>query len=1280
MTNLENIQKIYSLSNMQSGILYHVLLDKESQAYFEQEIFTLKGKIDPDIFQESFNSLIKRYDILRTNFVYENLKNLKQVVLKERLSSVDFKDISSYSDNEKKIFIESYKKTDRETGFDLTKDILIRISLLKTEKEEYKAVWSFHHILMDGWCIGILLKEFMQIYQSLKENKQLTLDKVLPYSDYITWLEKQDKEEAKTYWKNFLEGYDKKAEIPKTVFIKKEGYFQKNTNFIFNKEQTDKIKYLARNAKVTVNTIFQCIWGILLQKYNDNEDVVFGSVLSGRPSELPGVEKMVGLFINTIPVRIKCYPDESFVNILKRVQDVWFDSEKYSYISLAEIQAESILKQDLIDHILVYENFPIENEVSSIKNEIDLEIDNLEVFEQTNYDLNVILVLNEELKVNFNYNSLKYDEKVIEDLGIHINHIAGVVIENPDIKISEIEIMSEEDRKKILFELNDTNADYSNDKTIYQLFEEQVEKNPDNIALVFDDNQITYKELNEKSNQLARIIIDKGVNENDNVALVVGRNINMIVGMLAILKSGCAYVPIDSDYPLSRMEYIIKNSNVKALLTEKKCEINHNRIIMIDHLEMDQYTKENLNLKKSSGDLAYIIYTSGSTGEPKGVMIEHHSTVNLISWVNNKFNICYEDSLLFITSMCFDLSVYDIFGMLAAGGRIIITGKEQVQNPEDLKKILINQRITFWDSVPSTMNYLINYLDENNDSFVQFDLRLIFMSGDWIPVKLPERLKKYFPNAKVISLGGATECTVWSNYYQINHVDKDQSSIPYGKPINNSYFYILDRNLNIVPKGVTGELFIGGAGVARGYINDKMKTDFSFINNIFLNKPYEMMYRTGDLGRMLPEGNIEFLGRKDHQVKIRGYRVELGEIENKILTYKYIKEAVVIAKEDLNNNKYLCGFIVSEKEDIESELREYLSKILPEYMIPLYFVRIEKLPLTSNGKIDRKALPEPDENTDNGVEYTAPRNQIEEQLVIMWQELLGIKKIGINDDFFKLGGHSLKIISLKMKISKQFGIDFPLQQILNLSTIKGISESIQRLSKKSLDEPILLLNNKKTKNIFAFPPAVAFGSCYRETAKLFKNYSFYSFDFIEDESRLSEYVKYIISIQPDGPYILFAFSSGGNLAFEVAQELMRQGYKVSDLIFIDAVMIGKVFYDKNSEKMQEVINVTSQMINKFKKDNKFTFNNDSIEKKIGKYMSYSQKVNISGKINSNIHFILSEEYEEKIMVFKEKWADYTTKEFKKYQGYGIHEEMLYPDFVRNNIKIVNNILNNISGN
>lgn len=616
----------------------------------------------------------------------------------------------------------------------------------------------------------------------------------------------------------------------------------------------------------------------------------------------------------------------------------------------------------------------------------------------------------------------------------------------PPKKVHALPSISSED-KTVIKDFNDTLSYYPVEKTLVDLFEDQVEKNPEGVALIQNDQKITYGELNVQVNKLARYLVKHGAHLGSHIGLLTSRGFDMITGMLAILKTGASYIPIDPEYPVERQEYILNQSAASMVVADgdfplmDKLTISY---INIKNTNQRSFSKKNLNITISSRQLAYTIFTSGSTGQPKGVMIEHHSAVNLISWVNKEFNIDKTDRMLFITSMCFDLSVYDIFGILAAGGTVVIATQQDVSDVRKLKRLLKDFQITFWDSVPTTMNYMVREIDSHQKGYVQDSLRLVFLSGDWIPLTLPDSIKKYFPNARVISLGGATEGTVWSNFFPIDQVNPAWPSIPYGKPIANNFFYVLDEQLHQVPIGRAGELFIGGVGVARGYANDDEKTSYSFIPDPFNKQAGGMMYRTGDLGKLLPDGNMEFLGRKDTQVKIRGYRVELGEIESVLNQSGLANQAIVVVRENQEGTKNLIAFIVPHGDFFDrTVILSYLRNKLPEYMIPTILVDLKEFPLTSNGKIDKKALLEMDVLNYSAIKYSPPVNQIQLMLVDKWQEILGREKVGIHDNFFELGGHSLTALRLLTNIKDTLGIPLTIRDLFLHQSIESLAKHIE---------------------------------------------------------------------------------------------------------------------------------------------------------------------------------------------------------------------------------------------
>ncbi|NRF40207.1 amino acid adenylation domain-containing protein [Pedobacter foliorum] len=736
----------------------------------------------------------------------------------------------------------------------------------------------------------------------------------------------------------------------------------------------------------------------------------------------------------------------------------------------------------------------------------------------------------------------------------------------PDKQLSALLLSDSDLRSQAKF--NDTIAPYPMDKTLHSVFEEQVLKTPEQIALQLGDQSITYKALNDRSNQLARLIIEQGINPGDQIGLLVNRSFEMIIGLYAILKSGASYVPVDPDYPLDRQAYILSNSNISLLLTDSLLapgqlapEI---KILNIKETRLSGYDCTNLNLHIESRQLAYTIYTSGSTGKPKGVMIEHHSAINLILWVNNCFNIGEKDRLLFITSMCFDLSVYDIFGILACGGTLVIAEQAQVNDINQLQYMLQHYQITFWDSVPSTLDYLVKELELTDTNYRQNSLRIVFLSGDWIPVSLPDRIKHFFPSAQVISLGGATEATVWSNYFIVEKIQPEWNSIPYGRPIINNFFYILDDQLKAVPQGVTGELFIGGVGVARGYANDSEKTKSSFLPDPFNTSCGGKMYRTGDLGRMLPDMNMEFLGRKDNQVKIRGFRVELGEIEHVLHHFEPLENAVVLAKDNKDSEKELIAYVVPVHTFDKVGAIDYLKTKLPEYMIPSIWVELQSLPLNINGKIDRKALfsIEFQAESENRL-YTEPVSELEMQMTAIWEQVFDKEKIGTNDNFFELGGHSLMALQIMSRFEKQTGIKLPAAALFKNPSIAHLLNSVNDGdAEKKWQSLIPIKSNGSKVPLYIVHGDGLYVLSFRELANHVDAeqplFGLQPADLNELDRSIEtmadiagHYVAEILEHNPNGPYAIAGYSFGGYVAIEMEKQLKAMGKEIKMLGIFD---------------------------------------------------------------------------------------------------------------------------------
>ncbi|MBD0378729.1 non-ribosomal peptide synthetase [Paenibacillus sedimenti] len=1043
----EHVQDMYFLSPMQEGMLFHYLLDQgKSNAYFEQMSIRIRGTLDIGLFEASLNRIVQRYDVFRTVFLYEKVKRPVQVVLKERHIQVHFENISVMREPELGSFVERFKKEDLERGFDLSKDIMMRVSVLQTGESEYQIFWSHHHILMDGWCLGIIVGELFQIYASLREQETIHLERTYPYSDYIKWLERQDKEEAKRFWEGALSGYEQLSSVPQLSITDTDTsatpYKQAEMTIRLDEKLTAQLQQLAGSQQVTLNTVFQTIWGILLQRYSHTGDVVFGSVVSGRPTQVAGIEKMVGLFINTIPVRVRSSADQTFLNVLQSVQQQALAAESYVYLPLADVQAQSQIKDNLFNHILIFENYPVEESVQngSAESRLGFEATDVHMIEQTSYDLNLLVMPGRELSVRINYNANVYDAQFLRSMEGHLNIVARTIVERPELRLRDLVVVTDEEQR-LLLDLNGTKEEYPSHLTIHRMFEEQAEQTPDRVAVVFGELEFTYSELNEKANRLARTLHGKQVCSDQAVGIMVERSPDLVVGILAILKAGGAYVPIDPELPEERINYMLHNSGASILLTQShligKTAFGGE---ILDMTNEDVYGTDgsNLEINGSAADLFYIIYTSGTTGKPKGVMLEHRNMVNLLHHVFRHDPVNYGSTVLQYTTMSFDVCYQEIFSTLCSGGKLYLIDGDTKRDVHKLLHLIEEANIKVLFLPVSFLKFIFN--EQAYINRFPSCVRHIITAGEQLVVT--NQLRSFLQKNGVYLHNhyGPSETHVVTIFQM--EPSGDIPELPsIGRPIANNGIYILNDGLQLQPFGAPGELFIAGDNVGRGYRNNDELTAEKFIQNPY--RSGERMYRTGDLARWMPDGNIEFLGRIDHQVKIRGHRIELGEIESQLLNHPSVTAAAVLDRKDAQGGTYLCAYYVSDHPLQSLELRAYLLKELPEYMIPSFFMELPKLPMTPNGKTDRRALPEPDGDIPSGTAYVPPTNIVEEALVAIWQEVLGAGRIGIHDNFFSLGGHSLKAMTLMARLNKHFSVDMPLRALFESPTVEGLARKIR---------------------------------------------------------------------------------------------------------------------------------------------------------------------------------------------------------------------------------------------
>ena len=766
------------------------------------------------------------------------------------------------------------------------------------------------------------------------------------------------------------------------------------------------------------------------------------------------IEKMVGLFINTIPTRFTTEEQDSFLQAVKRVQQNMIMSEEYDYVSLAEIQAQTKLGSHLIDHLLVFESYPLDDQQLRQKcSKLGFVISNIDAFEQTNYPLNVIVYPGRQLQLKFIYQSQQFEAVQIQQLFACFRQIVRQVLHHPDLPLKEIEWVSNQMKEQLLL-LNEPQTAYPEDQTVLTLFEQRVREKPEQIAVVCGDEQLSYRELNRRANQLARALRKRGIRRGKFVALLLERSVEMAAVILGVIKAGGAYVPIEPSDPPARIDDLLRDSGARVLVTQQS-PTNVPAGFTGDVLELDSFVWEaeedsDLPIAVRPDDLIYLIYTSGSTGKPKGVMVEHRNVVQLLFHEQPYYLFAPNETWGMFHSYCFDVSVWEMFGAWLHGGKLVMIPSEVMRDPSRMLDLLRKEQVTQLCQTPSAFAALsaAEMMRADHD----LALRRIILAGEALaPIQLKAWKAKY-PQTQLINMYGPTETTVYATYKEIGEREIAENISNIGRPLPTLRAYVLDTDQQLVPIGVKGELYLAGAGVTRGYLHREELTKERFLPDPFVAG--ERMYRTGDQVRWLPNGELEYVGRLDEQVKIRGYRIELGEVESQLLTHPEVEDAVVLARKE-EHTASLCAYVVKKGKWDVSVLRRHLMEKLPEYMIPSYWVQMERLPLTRNGKVDRRALPEPRKQAVT-TNYEAPRTEMEERLVQIWQEVLQVERVGVTDDFFELGGHSLKAISLAARIYKAFQITIPLREIFRHSTIRKLSQWLKNtdITKHQPLEPI----------------------------------------------------------------------------------------------------------------------------------------------------------------------------------------------------------------------------------
>ena len=1039
------------LSWAQERLWFLNQLEGSSAAYNISVSLRITGNLDINALDRALSEIVRRHEVLRTKFSTINSIPI-QVIDPEAIVKLNLLNLQQHSTKEQETVLQQLAQQEAATPFDLEIAPLIRGSLLQLSATEYAFLLTMHHIVSDAWSLGVFIQELSSLYQANCAGEPSPLPELpIQYADFAIWqrqwLSEEFLETQLNYWKQQLNGAPELLQLPTdrprpTV----KTYRGTTQSFTLNNDLSQKLQTLSRKSGTTLFMTLLAAFATLLYRYSGQSDILIGSPIANRHrSEL---ESLIGFFVNTLVLRTSFEDNPSFEKLLAQVRETTLKAYEHQDVTFEQV-VEALQPQRSLSHSPLFEvMFVLQN---TPMGKIKLPGVTLSQLERkrtiAKFDLTLLMSeTDQELVGAWEYNTDLFDGSTIERMGNHFQNLLSAIVENPAQNVNELPILGATERHQLLVEWNNTTVDYPQEKCIHQLFEVQVERTPDAVALVFEKQQLTYKQLNQRSNQLAHYLQSLGVASEALVGICIERSVEMVIGLLGILKAGGAYVPIDPNLPPERIELMLSDSQASIFLTQKHLAAtlpeNQARVLCIDNEEIFiNQNVENPISDVNSQNLAYIIYTSGSTGKPKGVQITHSSVVNLLHSIAITPELRNTDTTIAVTTISFDVSVPEIYGPLALGGRVVVANHEETKDPAQLMELITRQNGTIMSATPATWRMLLDADWEGSQKLK------IICTGEGLPRELADQLLGKCES--LWNLYGPTEITVWATLYQVK---AGEGLVAIGRPIANTQAYILDTNLEIVPIGQPGELHIGGVGLARGYLNRPELTAEKFIPNPF-DKNFQL-YKTGDLARYLPDGNIECIGRIDNQVKIRGFRIELGEIEAAIASYPEIQNVVVIAKEDNSGNKGLIAYFVSAQEEFSTQnLRQFLQEKLPNYAIPSNFVKLEFLPLTPNGKIDRKALPEPDNirpELENN--FVAPRTKTEELLVNIWSELLGVETVGIQDNFFELGGHSLLATQLIFKTRETFQIKIPLKILFDFPVIAQLASKIEEIVETGVDE------------------------------------------------------------------------------------------------------------------------------------------------------------------------------------------------------------------------------------
>lgn len=1032
----KQVQDLWPLTPMQTGLLFQARLAPDDDAYFEQVHFRLDG-VNADLLEKSFRCLVRRHAALRASFPPAERGDSVQVIHRAPELPVMRLDLSGQGPEKQATALDALIRQDRGQRFSVTQAPLMRVTLADLGNGHCHVIWSHHHLLMDGWCVGILYENLMQFYEALLAGRPVPVDAAPDLVPYFDWLSRQSADSAKTFWRERLSGFDGMSRLPPWgVRGGAARYDEGSKVFHMDRVQTERVRAWAAAHAATLSSVLRLAWGVLLARFADREDVVFGSIVSGRPPEVSGMDKAVGLLINTVPVRFRLTGTVTAVEGLKALRDQANEARAHEFLPLAEIQAACGFPE-LFDHLLVFENYPMEETLRSghaggsggrpaLRNVVSRE--------RTHYPLNVVVSPCDGLEINVMYDRQSYPDRQVDHLAEHFMLVLARLVDNPDEPLAKLDLLADAERTWLVKEWNATAAAYDKSATVSGLFDRQVASTPDAVAVISHGLSLTYAQLDAEATRVAAgLQADSRFVPGGRIALWMPKSHEMVIAMLGVLKAGAAYVPLDPLYPAERLRFILEDCGAPFVLTGAGMPALDSPVPLLEMKSLEgSAVATAASTAPRPDDCAYVIYTSGSTGKPKGCMVSHRNVVRLMANDRHDFDFSSRDVWVAAHSFCFDFSVWELYGALLYGGRLVIPEHGQVRDTNAFYDLLAREGVTILNQTPPAFYRLAEVACRRGVKALAA-LRTVIFGGDRLAPELLQDWVAQVPLDRValINMYGITETTVHVTYHALTMDDiahgEGRSRI--GRPIPETEVWIRDRLGNLQPPGVAGEMIIGGSGVCLGYLNRPELTAERFVQHPL--RPDERVYRSGDLGRLDNSGGLEYLGRNDFQVQVRGFRVEVGEIENCLLKHEAVKKAVVLPFED-DGSTGLVAYLEGDRDEAPANWRRYLSKRLPEYMIPAHIMWVDEMPLTGNGKLDRNALPSPDANglmDARDASGAPPQTAMEAALASVWSDVLGVPDVCRTDHFFDRGGQSLKAVKVVALIEERIGCSLSLADV-----------------------------------------------------------------------------------------------------------------------------------------------------------------------------------------------------------------------------------------------------------